>query len=85
MAFIVLIKLPTPDAKGLTSTLDALRREEERDGIKLLGIYLTQGHYDAVVASEAPRIEDVFKRPLAMRETLTAEVLVWVATLNHND
>lgn len=80
-----MIKLRTPDAKALTSTLDALRREEERRGIKFLGIYLTQGHYDAVVALEAPRIEDVFKGPLAMRETLTAEVLVWVATLKHND
>lgn len=38
MAFIVLIKLRTPDAKELVTTLDALRKEEEQRGIKFLGI-----------------------------------------------
>ena len=85
MAFILLVKLRTPDAKGLTSTLDALRKEEEQRSIKFLGIYLTQGHCDAVVALEVPRIEDAFKGPSAIREILTAEVLVWIATLKHND
>lgn len=85
MAFIVLVKLRALDAKNLTSTLDALRKEEEQRGIKFLGIYLTQGQYDAVVVLEAPRIEDAFKGPSAMRDILTAEALVWIATLKHND
>ena len=38
MAFIVLIKLRTPDAKELVTTLDALRKEEEQRRIKFLGI-----------------------------------------------
>jgi len=85
LAFIVLVKLRTLYAENLTSTLDALRKEEEWRGIKFLGIYLTQGQYEAVVVLEAPRIEDAFKGPLAMRDILTVEVLVWIATLKHND
>jgi uncharacterized protein with GYD domain len=85
MAFIVLIKLRNPDAKELVTTLDALRKEEEQRGIKFLGIYLTRGQYDAVAALETPRIEDAFKGPSAMREILTTNVLVWVATVKHSD
>ena len=84
MAFIVLIKLREPNAKELVTTLDALRKEEEERGIKFLGIYLTRGQYDAVAVIEAPRIEEAFKGPSAMREILTTEVLVWVATVKHS-
>ena len=54
-------------------------------GIKFLGIYLTLGQYDAVAALEAPRIEDAFKGPIAVREILVTETLVWVATVKHSD
>lgn len=65
----------------MVEILQAVSKEEQQRGVTFIGTYITLGRYDAVVVVEAPRIEDVFKGPIATKEIETVEILVWAASV----
>jgi uncharacterized protein with GYD domain len=54
------------DVKGLVQRAQNFRIDCERRGIKVLGIYTTQGRYDTVLILEAPDEQAMMRGMLAL-------------------
>lgn len=54
------------DIKGSPARVDAGRKAFEKDGVKMLHLFMTTGKYDIVLISEAPNDEALAKAMLGL-------------------
>lgn len=78
MFFISLVKFKTRPTKAGRAETDKILAQQDREGIKTIGFYLTLGRYDAVRIYEAPDEKTAMKALMRAPESISIETLVAV-------